>query len=334
MMDAAAHPLFAELCTKSRGVVLVTHLNPDGDAIGSQVGLGRYLASLGLAVRVVNQDPTPSNLAYLTAAGPVPEVYRPEVHDAVLDAADALVVVDNSAPDRLGRLEAPLLARAAKTWCIDHHPTRGTPWAHNILDDRASATAVMIHALTSARGWTPDPAAATALYAGLATDTGFFRFNSTRPAAHRTAAALLEAGADPARCYAEVYERNSPAFTRLLGHALAGLRLTSRGAVATVTITKRTIAECDADGVDTSEITTPLLAIDGVRVVLLFRDLGGGKIKVSLRSKGEFDVHRLALEYGGGGHRNASGIVMEGDLEGVAGRIVARAGEWFEEAGA
>lgn len=331
-MDAAAHPLFADLCTKTRKVVLVTHLNPDGDAIGSQVGLGRYLASLGLDVRVVNQDPTPSNLAYLTSEGPVPEVYRPEAHDAVLDAADALVVVDNSAPDRLGRLEGPLLSRAAKTWCIDHHPTRGTPWARNILDDRASATAAMIHELTSARGWTPDPAAATALYAGLATDTGFFRFNSTRPSAHRTAAALLEAGADPARCYAEVYERNSPAFTRLLGHALAGLRLSSGGAVATVTITNKTIEACAAEGVDTSEITTPLLAIDGVRVVLLFRELPGGKIKVSLRSKGDLDVHRLALEYGGGGHRNASGIVMEGDLEGVAGRIVARAGEWFEEA--
>jgi len=331
-MDESAHRIFGELCESVRSVALVTHVNPDGDAIGSEVGLGRYLSSLGIDVRIINQDPTPNNLAYLTLEGPIPEVFRPDRHDVYFETVDAIVLVDNSAADRLGNLEGRVRRHAGKTWCIDHHPTRGTPWAQNILDDRASATAAMIHELATRRGWVPDRASATALYAGLATDTGFFRFNSTRAEAHEIAADLLRGGADPARCFAEVYERNSPAFTRLLGRALVSLELSSGGAVASVRITRETIRACEAEDVDTSEITTPLLATDGVKVVLLFRELEQTRVKVSLRSKGALDVHQLALEFGGGGHRNASGIVMNGTLDSVAASITARAGEWFEEA--
>jgi phosphoesterase RecJ-like protein len=118
----------------------------------------------------------------------------------------------------------------------------------------------------------------------------------------------------------------------LLGRALVSLELSSGGAVASVRITRETIRACEAEDVDTSEITTPLLATDGVKVVLLFRELEQTRVKVSLRSKGALDVHQLALEFGGGGHRNASGIVMNGTLDSVAASITARAGEWFEEA--
>jgi len=316
---------FRTLLSRAKLYVLVTHVNPDGDAIGSQVGLGRYLASRGFEVRIVNQDVTPPDLGFLEFDGPVGEGYDPARHDGLLDAADAIVLVDNSAPDRLGRMEAPVRARAPKTFCIDHHPTRGTPWAANIIDTSASATAVIVHELLRAGEWTPDRAAADALYAGLATDTGFFRFNSTSPRAFRVAAELLEAGADPTRCFRELYERNTPAYTRLLGRALADLSLGAEGAVASVGITLAMIEACGATGVDTSEFTTPLLAVDGVRVAILFRELSGGKVKVSLRSKGELDVQQMASEFGGGGHRNASGIVMSGTFDDVVAKVTARA---------
>ena len=105
---------------------------------------------------------------------------------------------------------------------------------------------------------------------------------------------MLEAGADPTRCYREIYERNSPAYTRLLGRALADLALSAGGAVASVGLTRAMIEASGADGVDTSEVTTPVLAVDGVKVAILFRELDGGKVKVSLRSKGALDVQRLA----------------------------------------
>jgi bifunctional oligoribonuclease and PAP phosphatase NrnA len=331
MIDAASHAAFAALVARAKLYVLVTHVNPDGDAIGSEVGLGRFLGALGFEVRIVNQDATPDELRYLEFDGPAAEAYDPSRHDALLDAADAIVLVDNSAPDRLGGMEAPCRRRAGKTFCIDHHPTPGTPWAENVIDTSASATAILVHELVRERGFTPDRAAAEALYTGLATDTGFFRFNSTSPRAFRVAAELLEAGADPTRCYREVYERNSPAYTRLLGRALADLALSAGGAVASVGLTRAMIEASGADGVDTSEVTTPVLAVDGVRIAILFRELEAGKVKVSLRSKGALDVQRLAAEFGGGGHRNASGIVMSGTFDEVVALITARAGDLAAE---
>jgi phosphoesterase RecJ-like protein len=316
---------FRSVIDRAKLYVLVTHVNPDGDAIGSQVGLGRFLVSMGFEVRVVNQDETPRDLRFLEFDGPFAESYDATRHDGLLDAADVIVLVDNSAPDRLGRMEVPVRARTAKTLCIDHHPTRGTPWARNVIDTSASATAVLIYELVRELGGTPDRAAAEALYAGLATDTGFFRFNSTSPRAFRIAAELLDAGADPTRCFREVYERNTLAYTRLLGRALASVALADGGTVATAGITKGMIDACGAAGVDTSEFTTPLLAIDGVRVAILFRELPGGKVKVSLRSKGVLDVSLMAAEFGGGGHRNASGIVMPGRFEEIVDTVTARA---------
>ena len=325
MITPKDHVAFRALLARAKLYVLVTHVNPDGDAIGSQVGLGRYLRSLGFEVRIVNQDETPPEIRFLEFDGPFAEAYDPARHDGLLDASDAIVLVDNSAPDRLGRMEAPVRARTAKTLCIDHHPTRGTPWAGNVIDTSASATAVLVYELVLEGGGSPDRAAADALYAGLATDTGFFRFNSTSPRAFRVAAGLLEAGADPTRCYREVYERNTPAYTRLLGRALASVSLGEGGAVASTGVTIAMIESCGAAGVDTSEFTTPLLAIDGVRVAILFRELPGGKVKVSLRSKGELDVSLMAAEFGGGGHRNASGIVMPGRFEEIVDTVTARA---------
>ncbi len=333
MIGEPERSVFDGVVTAGKRYVLVTHLNPDGDAIGSEVGLGAFLEHLGCPYRIVNQDATPESLRFLEAGGPASETYDPSRHDPVLDAADVIVLLDNSAPDRLGRLEPAVLARAGKTLCIDHHPTRGTPWRWNVIVERASATGAMVHELVRARGFRHDVRSATALYAALATDTGFFRFNSATPEAHRIAAELLEAGAESARCYAEVYERNAPAYTRLLGNALASLRLDHDGAVASIRVTRAMTEACGADGIDTSELTTPVLATDGVRIAILFRELGDGRTKVSLRSKGELNVHALAAEFGGGGHRNASGIVLDDALEPVAARVIARAGDLLEGRG-
>jgi phosphoesterase RecJ-like protein len=325
------HARFSALVDRAKLFVLVTHVNPDGDAIGSEVGLGRALRAAGAEVRLVNQDATPDTLRWLEDEGPESEPYDASRHDGLLDAADAIVLVDNSAPDRLGRMEAPARARAPKTFCIDHHPTRGTPWAETIIDDSACATAAIVFELLEERGLPLDRGTAEALYAGLATDTGFFRFNSTSSRAFRIAASLLDAGADPTRSFGEVYERNSPAYTRLLGRALAGLRLAAGGAVGVIGVTRDMVEESRAEGVDTSEVTTPVLAVDGVRIAVFFRELAEGKVKVSLRSKGALDVQKLAAEFGGGGHRNASGIVMQGTYEEIVERVTARAAALAED---
>jgi len=314
MISSAGQQLFRDLCDVEGQIVLTTHMNPDGDALGSEIGLARFLATRGRRVRLVNPDPTPELLRFLVSDEHPVETYDPASHDDLLLECERVVLVDNSAPDRLGRLE-PLMARVAgHTLCIDHHPARDTPWAEIILDESACATAIMIHELVRGAGWTPDLPAATALYVGLATDTGFFRFNSTDADAYQAAADLVRQGVEPFRIYRAIYERNSEAYTRLLGHALVGLTV-ERGQLAYVAITRQTLVDLQAEDVDSSEITTALLAMDGITVALLFRELDGGRVKVSLRSKGVLDVHKLAAEFGGGGHRNASGIVMDGTLD-------------------
>jgi phosphoesterase RecJ-like protein len=183
----------------------------------------------------------------------------------------------------------------------------------------------MVYELTLACGWQADRLSAEAIYVGLATDTGFFRFNSTTARGHQIAAALLGLGVSPSRAFREIYERNSLAYTRLLGHALTGVRMDPGGELAWVTIDRELVHRLDAHDVDTSEMMNVLLALDGVQIVALFRELETGKIKVSLRSKADHDVHALATEFGGGGHKNASGIVLDGGLDDVAGRVTARA---------
>jgi phosphoesterase RecJ-like protein len=321
----AGHRLFEKVVGSHDAVVLTTHMHPDGDALGSQLGLAAYLIDRGVTVTILNPDPVADNLAFIVDSRHQVLTFDPERHGETLREASRIILLDNSAPDRLGSMEAAMLENTERVLCIDHHPSRQPPWADMILDQESSATAAMIHELVTRQGWTPDPAAARALFVGLSTDTGFFRFNSTNAEAHRIAAELLEIGVDTAATFQAVHERNSVAYTRLLGRALSDLRLDAGGSVVSVRISGSDQDRSDACGVDTSEMTTPLLAIEGVRIALLFRELDGGEVKVSLRSKGDINVHALAMKFGGGGHFNASGIVMAGDLADVVERIIGEA---------
>ena len=324
-LSSEQHELFDAVCDGNETFVLTTHMNPDGDALGSEIALARYLVSQGKTVRLINGDPTAETLAFITLESPPIEVYDPEQHDDVIRGVDRIVLVDNSAPDRLGRMEPIMLSVAADVLCIDHHPTRGAPWAETILKVGASATAVLVWDLLKHRGWKPDARASDAIFVGLATDTGFFRFNSASPYAHRVAADLLESGVHAGEIYRRIYERNSEAYTRLLGHALVGLRIESEGRIASVGLRRAAIADLGAEDVDTGEITTALLAIDGVDLVLLFRELPDARVKVSLRSKDELDVHGLAVGFGGGGHRNAAGIVLDQPFDEVVKNVTSGA---------
>ena len=334
MISSADHALFRRAIDGAGDFVLVTHMHPDGDAFGSQIALARFLLALGKRVRVINNDPIPEILGFIRDPRISVETYRRSQHDDAIASASRIILVDNSVPDRLGRMEPTMVSVAARTLCIDHHPTRDAPWADNIVAVSACATTALIYELTRHYGWTVDREAAEAIYVGMATDTGFFRYNSTDVRAHQIAAELLAAGVRPARVYREIYERNSAAFTRLLGHCLAGLRLDAEGAIASVKITRQLVDTLQADDEDTSEITTSLLAMDGVRIAVLFRELPDGRIKVSLRSKGELDVHELASEFGGGGHRNASGLVLNGRLDDAVSTVTERATQMLERASA
>ena len=135
---------FRERCDDSRDIVIVTHINPDGDAVGSEYALARFLLDRGKKVRIINQDPVPDYLAFIGFSDPEVEIYRPDSHDPVLGEADQIMLVDNSAPDRLGSMEPVMRSVARQTLCIDHHPMRDAPWEVNLVDVGYCATTAMI----------------------------------------------------------------------------------------------------------------------------------------------------------------------------------------------
>ena len=147
MIPSGDHDLFREIVENNGSFVLTTHMNPDGDAIGSEIGLARFLIDRKKQVRIINQDATPHTLEFLENHEPRAEVYDPANHDDVLSSVDRIVLLDNSAPDRLGRMESVMRKAADRVLCIDHHPTSGTPWNDNILDDESCATAAMVYDL-------------------------------------------------------------------------------------------------------------------------------------------------------------------------------------------
>ncbi|MFQ5878149.1 MAG: bifunctional oligoribonuclease/PAP phosphatase NrnA [Acidobacteriota bacterium] len=324
-----AAELLRPLLRQARTAVLCTHVGPDGDGVGAEICLHQYLRMLGVDARILNADPLPERYRFLDPDGEV-AIFSEEEHGALVRNADLIFVLDNSAVDRLGPLEKAVRASRATTICIDHHNVVDPFWKVNIVDQEACATGELVFQIVKALGGRLNLPAAQAAYVSMVTDTGNFRFSKTSARCHEAAAELLGVGVSPQQVYEEVFERNSPELIRLGGVALAGLRIGSGGRLAWITLSRDQILACGADSEDTSDVVNWLLAIDGVRVAVLFKELENGRVKVSLRSKGALDVNRLAAGFGGGGHSNASGTVIEATLQGAIDTILTACRELIE----
>ncbi len=308
-MAAADERAFLELAGPGRRFVLTTHVQPDADGIGSELALAALLRALGAEVRIVNADRTPAALTFLDEAGEI-ATYEPAEHDPLLAGADAIVMLDNSDPARLGALEPGVRASTARTVSIDHHPDPDPFWSLLVVRIGVSSTAEVVLDLARAAGVPPSPAAARALYAGLVGDTGRFRFGSTSAEAFAMAAELVRAGVSPAAMFARMEECVSGPFLKLMGRTLGAAELLEGGRLVALSVPRALIVELGAEDEDTSEIINEALRLEPSRVAVLFREQADGRTKVSLRSKGLLDVNRVARRHGGGGHRNASGIVL------------------------
>jgi phosphoesterase RecJ-like protein len=318
------------LLASARTAALCTHINPDGDGIGAEICLLHHLKGLGIDARVINTEPLPTRYRFLDPDGAV-EVFDERVHGPFLRNADLVIMLDNSAVSRLGPLEPSVRATRATTVCIDHHNVIDPFWAVNIVDEDACATGELVFQIIKALGGRVDLPGAQAAYVSLVTDTGYFRFSKTSPRCHEAAAEMLAAGVQPPRVYQEVFERSSPALVRLAGTALAGLRLEEGGRLAWITLTREQLAACGAESEDTSEVVNELLTIDGVRVAVLLKELDGERTKISFRSKGDLDVNRLAARFGGGGHTNAAGAVLDGALSATLDPVLASCRELLRQ---
>jgi phosphoesterase RecJ-like protein len=294
----------ADAIRRHDACVVLTHVDPDGDALGSMLGLALGLERTGLRAFPVCADPVPAIYRFLPGA---------ERIAAELPAQPTMlaIAVDADGLERLGTI-ALGLERACTIIDIDHHATEKAFGRLRWVDPRASAAGEMIYRLLAAMGVPPDPDIATCLYTAILSDTGRFCYANTTPRALRISADLVRAGADPARVYREVYESKSFSATKLLGLALGRMQQTLDGRIVFSTLTQQDFRAAGSAADETEGIVDHLRAVRGAHAAALFTELPDGAVKVSLRSQGRTNVGEVALHFGGGGHVNAAGCTLPG----------------------
>lgn len=320
----------ADALRNARRVVITTHMNPDGDAVGSACALRSYLLERGVAARVILPTAAPQNLLWIPGAGEM-EVCDPARHTEVIREADTLVILDVNARKRFEPVATLMLDAPGRRVCIDHH-VRPEDIAHvQCTDVDAAATCAMLvdvlDLIDSDQG--SSAAVATALYVGIMTDTGSFRFPRTTGDLHRAIARLIDAGADPVRAYEEVYNRSSVERLNMLGEALCSMRTFHDGRFCAMVITAADMQRhrCTTD--DVEGFVHHTLSIDGVSMGVMIVELEG-EIKLSFRSKGSTYVRDLAASFGGGGHVYAAGArVKARSLDDVVQAVVTAAADWL-----
>ena len=301
--------------------VLTTHVNPDGDAIGSEVGFARWLASMGKTVWILNDSPTPQAFQYLLE-GQTFDVYDEARCEQRFAEADALVVLDTSNRQRIGRLAHHLDRHLLPIAIVDHHATHDGFGQVNVIETDQAATASLVFDLMREAGHAPDALSAEALYVGLATDTGNFRYSNTDTRAHEMAAAMIRAGVRPEVTHERIHATAPAGRIRFFGEALAALQMLEGGRIALLEVAPEQFTRHGLSGPDTEGLVDMPRAILGVEVVALVSEVDPGKVKVSLRSSGRLSIDGVCQKYGGGGHAHAAGVQMRCSREEAKARIV------------
>jgi len=305
--------------------LITAHVRLDGDALGSELALQSLLKGLGKDAVVYNEDPTPENYLFLAGAEGI-------VHNlASLDPFQAAFILDCSELERVGR-EAARIGRVGKIVNIDHHVSNDGFATVSLIDPAASSTGELVWRLIDALGVTPTPEMATHLYTAILTDTGSFHYSNTTPEALMTAGRIVACGADPQWITQQIYETSPPEKLRLMAWALSRLSLEEEGKVACIFVLEEDFAATGAQVHHTEGFVDLGRQIRGVSVSILFTELQPGKFKISLRSKGNIDVERVARSLGGGGHRNAAACRLDGSEEEVKRRVLAALHSCHEEA--
>ncbi|MFQ5526795.1 MAG: bifunctional oligoribonuclease/PAP phosphatase NrnA [Thermoanaerobaculia bacterium] len=300
-------PLLRPLCEGER-FVITSHLNPDGDAVGSALALARLLRRLGKVSQVWLHDPVPSMYRQLAGSDRVHSGSEPPA--GFPDSFDAAITLECPSLDRSG-LEEQLSQVALLN--IDHHLGNESYGVANWVDTSAPALGEMIQTLAEKLKLPLDSDTATCLMLALVSDTGGFRFSNSSDRAFEAAAELVRKGAQPQQISQWLYESRSESSLRLLQEMLASLELHEGGRIATALLTREMFERSGASPEDTEGLVDFPRSIAGVEAVGLIRQIGDRWVKVSLRSRDRVNVEEIARRNGGGGHRNAAGYKLEAD---------------------
>jgi phosphoesterase RecJ-like protein len=296
-----------EALRKPGGTILcLGHVHPDGDVLGTLLGLGLALSAAGASVTFAGPHPVPDVLTFLPGSD------RWQVWKAAPGPFDIIVMTDCPNPDRSeGLLEAARGPRS-RVLNIDHHPDNRRYGSIDWIDPSAAATGEMIFDLLVALGLPLTPAIALNLFTAVHTDTGSFRYSNTTPRTFRIAAELAAAGADPALVSDRLYQQRGRDSLVQLGTVLRRVEVSDDGQVAWLSVPRDLVPR---ELIESEDLVSYPRSIAGVKVAVLLREEAPGTVKASLRAKGEVAVNKIAHRFGGGGHENAAGCTLSGTLE-------------------
>jgi phosphoesterase RecJ-like protein len=296
-----------ERLQKSSRILVVSHAHPDGDAIGSLLAMGLTLKAMGKDVCMYNESPIPAVYRFL------PSVHKIQQQIDWSDTYDTAVVLDCGDIERVGSMAADV-QRLPVVINIDHHVTNTQFGDLHYVDPDACATAEIIHRLITSLpvGLVRD--VATAIYTGILTDTGSFRFANTNQTAFSICAEMVEHGANAYEVARHVYGTYSLGRIKLLNLALESLELSSNGKLSVMVLTRRMLTETGTQPEDVDGFINYARRIEDVKVAALIQETGSSRYHVSLRSDGDVDVAAIAAAYGGGGHAGAAGFSAEKNL--------------------
>lgn len=304
-------------------VALCTHINADGDGCGSQTAFARLLGQMGIRAVIVNPTPWPELFRWLLGDDVVD---RSAEGARALTQVDRAIVLDISDLGRLGNLADAVRAMPQDALVIDHHlPGTEPPGKIMLSDTAACATAELVYDFAKDRGLSITPSIAKSLYTSLVTDTGGFRFGNTSPRCLAVAADLLTAGVDPEQMYQRIYGSVPLGRLHLLRDALDTLETDMAHGIAWLRIAAGALEKHNVLPEDLDGISEYPRSIAGIRLAVMFRDLGHGKVKVSFRSLAGVNVNTLARSFGGGGHARASGALLSGGPAAVEAQVLGEA---------
>ena len=304
--------VLAPLSKPAGRALMLGHVHPDADVLGTLLALGEVLAGRGWRVIEGGPHPAPAVLSFL------PGIERYRILTTVEGPLDVVVLTDCPNPARTEGLIQAARATGAVILNIDHHPDNRRYGDIDWIDTSAAATGEMVYRLVTALGAPLTPAIAMNLFTAIHTDTGSFRYSNTTAETFRIAAALVAAGADPARVSSWLYECRPADALRWLGEALRRIEVSPDARVAWLALPSGAMPESFVEG---EELVNYPRSIESVRVACLLRQLGD-HVKVSLRGKGDVDVSRIAARFGGGGHPNAAGCTVAGELSAVTREVM------------
>ncbi|MEA3500895.1 MAG: bifunctional oligoribonuclease/PAP phosphatase NrnA [Candidatus Marinimicrobia bacterium] len=306
-------------------ITITAHINPDGDAIGSELAFYYYLKHLGKDVNILNISSTPDVYMFLDKEN----VINTYSDDNFLKSSDLLIALDVSKFGRMGKIARDAKKNNISVITIDHHPKHTQNFfIQEIIDTSASSAGYLVYQFI--KKFNPefiDKKIALFLYCALVTDTGYFHYDNSSFEAHKMAGELVQIGISPPEVYEKLYEQNSLERIKLLGYILQNLQVEYDGKVVWFTITQNMLKKYKVKLEETECFSDIVRTIKNLKVCIIIKEMKDGKISVNLRSKDNVKINGIAHRLGGGGHPYASGIKFDKPLEKVIPLIVNAIGE-------